>query len=92
MVKVKYIAACPFCNTQHESQIEMSYRKDQKFNVRKQNKNLHTCENVKCGKDFLVEIDSHGNVVSMPTKEAEKEGIFAWEKIVEGKIVSVKDN
>jgi alpha-tubulin suppressor-like RCC1 family protein len=92
MVKVKYRAACPFCNTQHESEIEMSYRKDLKFNVRKQNKSEHTCSNIKCGREFIVEIDSQGSVMSMPTKEAEKEGIFAWERLVEGKIIRKEDN
>lgn len=92
MVIVKYKVACPFCKTQHESEIEMSYRKDKKFNVRKNNKNLHVCRNLKCSKEFLVEIDSHGSIVSMPTQEAEKEGIYPWERLLEGKVVCVVEN
>jgi hypothetical protein len=92
MVKVRYKVACPFCKTQLESEIQMSYRKDQKFNVRKSNKNLHVCQNQKCSREFLVEIDSQGSVISMPTKEAEKEGIYAWDRIIDGKIVCVDDN
>ncbi|MBN2095416.1 MAG: hypothetical protein JW727_05185 [Candidatus Aenigmarchaeota archaeon] len=92
MVKVKYKVACPFCKTQHESEIDMAYRKDKKFNVRKSNKNLHICKNEKCSKEFIVEIDSHGGVSSMPTKSAEKDGIFPWEMIVDGKIVSIEEN
>ncbi|MGC9310892.1 MAG: hypothetical protein ACP5E4_04195 [Candidatus Aenigmatarchaeota archaeon] len=92
MVKVKYRVACPFCSTEHESEIHLSYRKDKLFNVRKNNKNIHTCKNMDCSKEFIAEIDSHGNVVSMPTKEVENEGIFAWEKIVDGKIVCIEDN
>jgi hypothetical protein len=92
MVKVKYKVACPFCKTQHESEIEMSYRKDKKFNVRKSNKNLHVCVNQKCSKEFVVEIDSNGSVISMPTKTAEKEGIYPWEMIVDGKLVCVDEN
>jgi hypothetical protein len=39
-----------------------------------------------------VEIDSQGTVISMPTKEAEKEGIYAWDRIIDGKVVCVDDN
>lgn len=92
MVIVRYKVACPFCKTSHESEIEMSYRKDKKFNVRKNNKNLHICKNQKCSKDFLVEIDSHGSVISMPTEEVEKEGVFPWEKMLEGKVICVVEN
>jgi len=92
MVIVRYKVACPFCKTPHESEIEMSYRKDKKFNVRKNNKNLHICRNQKCNKEFLVEIDSHGSIISMPTQEAEKEGIYPWERIVDGKVICVVEN
>jgi len=92
MVKVIYKVACPFCKTQLESGIEMAYRKDKLFNVRKSNKNLHVCSNKVCSREYIVEIDSQGNVVSMPTKEAEKEGIFSWDRIVEGKVIRIDDN
>lgn len=90
MPLVKYKTTCPFCKTTHQGEIEMKYRKDNLFNVRKNNKNLHSCKNKNCGKKFLVEIDSYGNVIAMPTPEIEKEGIYPWEKIIPGKILEVK--
>ena len=92
MVLVKYKAECPFCSTLHSGEIEMEYRKDKKFNVRKNNKKVHICKNKKCNKEFVVEVDSYGNVVSMPTKKAESEGIFPWDMLVEGKIIEIVDN
>lgn len=93
MVVVKYKACCPFCDTLHSGEIEMEYRKDNKFNVRKNNKNVHLCENKECKKEFAVEIDSYGCVVSRPTKKiAEEEHINPWDNLKEGKIVQVKDN
>lgn len=90
MPLIKYKVTCPFCETSHKGEIEMKYRKDKLFNVRKNNKNLHSCKNKKCGKDFLVEIDSFGSVISMPTKEIEEEGIFPWDKIMKGKLLGMK--
>lgn len=92
MVLVKYKAGCPFCTKLQNGEIEMRYRKDKKFNVRNNNKNVHICNNEKCGKEFVVEIDSAGKVVAMPTKKAEEEGIFAWEKLMDGTITEVVDN
>ncbi len=92
MVLVRYKANCPFCNTLHEGKIEMKYRKDRKFNVRYNNKGAHVCNNNKCGKEFVVEIDSAGNVVAMPTQKAVEEGILPWDRLVEGKIIEVVDN
>jgi hypothetical protein len=89
MPTIKYKVFCPFCKTTHKGEIDMKYRKDNLFNVRKNNKKIHSCENKNCGKNFLVEIDSYGSVVAMPTPEAEKEGIFSWEKLVEGKIIEI---
>jgi len=88
MVKLKYRAYCPFCMEEHLGEFKLTYRKDGKrFNLRKRNTNLHTCR--KCGKNFLVEVDSLGNIISYPTKEAIKEGIFPWERIVDGKKIKV---
>ncbi|MCK4429089.1 MAG: hypothetical protein KAU95_01840 [Candidatus Aenigmarchaeota archaeon] len=92
MVLVKYEACCPFCKTLHKGEIEMKYRKDNKFNVRYNNKNDHLCDNETCKKTFTVEIDCVGNVVAIPTKDAIKEGEFQWEKLVEGKIVKTINN
>lgn len=92
MVLVKYKIGCPFCKTIHRGEIEMKYRKDKKFNVRKNNKNIHICTNKNCNKEFAVEIDSYGTVIARPTKKAEAEGILPWEKLVEGKITEVVDN
>ncbi len=90
MPLVKYKIICPFCETPHEGEIEMKYRKDKLFNVRKNNKSLHSCKNKKCGKNFLMEINSFGDVISLPTQDAEKEGVFPWDKIMRGKILEVK--
>lgn len=92
MVLVRYKANCPFCNTLHKGEIEMKYRKDRKFNVRYNNKSVHVCNNSKCGKEFVVEIDSAGNVVAMPTQNSAEEGVFPWDRLVEGKIIEVVDN
>ncbi|HIE41534.1 MAG TPA: hypothetical protein EYP80_02610 [Candidatus Aenigmarchaeota archaeon] len=88
---VLYQAYCPFCKTIHEGKIELKYRKDNLFNVRKRNKSLHVCKNNTCSKEFIVEIDSYGNVIALPTPEIEKDGIFPWEKITEGKILEIKE-
>ncbi|OYT43315.1 MAG: hypothetical protein B6U88_01280 [Candidatus Aenigmarchaeota archaeon ex4484_56] len=85
MVIVKYMVNCPLCNKKHDGEIAMFYRKDNKFNVRMNNKNTHTCGN--CSKEFIVEIDSYGNVTATP-KNIEN-GIYPWEKISEGKIVEI---
>ena len=90
MPLIKYQVICPFCETSHDGEIEMEYRKDNLFNVRKNNKKLHFCENKKCGRTFLMEIDSYGNIVSMPTQEAEKEGIYPWDNLKEGKLIRIK--
>ena len=92
MVLVKYKACCPFCKTSHNGEIEMKYRKDNKFNVRYNNKNDHICNNNSCKKTFTVEIDCVGNVVSIPTLDSIKDGEFQWEKLVEGKIVKTINN
>lgn len=93
MVVVKYKVNCPFCDTRHVGEINMEYRKDKKFNVRKNNKNIHVCKNQECGKEFAVEIDSYGAVVSRPTRRmAEVDQVHPWEKLKEGKIVEVSDN
>ncbi len=92
MVLVKYKVGCPFCKTLHKGEIEMEYRKDRNFNVRKNNKNIHICDNKTCGKDFAVEVDSYGTVIARPTKKAEKEGVLPWENLLEGKITEVVEN
>jgi hypothetical protein len=91
MPLIVYKAYCPFCKTLHRGEIEMKYRKDGFFNVRKNNKNIHICKNDKCGKEFLVEIDSYGNVIAIPTYKIEEEGIFPWEMLAEGKILEIKE-
>ncbi len=88
MVKLKYKAYCPFCKKEHIGEFQLSYRKDGKrFNLRKKNTNLHICS--KCGKNFLVEVDSFGNIISYPTKDVIEEGIFPWEKVVDGKKIRI---
>jgi len=91
MPTVVYEAYCPFCKTVHTGEIKMEYRKDGFFNVRKNNKNIHVCENEKCKREFLVEIDPYGNVIVSPTRKIEKEGIFPWEMLAEGRILKIKD-
>ena len=89
MALVKYQVGCPFCKTLHNGEIKMEYRKDNKFNVRKNNKSIHICNNNSCSREFAVEIDSYGVVVAMPTKKAEAEGILPWENLLEGKIIEI---
>ena len=92
MVVVKYEANCPFCNTLHLGDLEMEYRKDKKFNVRKNNKSSHVCENVECSREFVVEIDSYGKVAAMPLKvNSGDKWSFPWEALTEGKVIKVID-
>jgi len=91
MPLIVYKACCPFCKTVHKGEITMVYRKDGLFNVRKNNKNIHICENENCKKEFLVEIDPYGKVIVYPTQKVEKEGIFPWELLSEGQILEIKE-
>ncbi len=92
MVVVKYEVNCPFCNALHKGELVMEYRKDKKFNVRKNNKNMHVCENVECNREFVVEIDSYGKVAAMPLKVTPGDKwSFPWEALIEGKVIKVID-
>lgn len=88
MVILKYKAYCPFCMEKHSGEFRLTYRKNRKmFNMRRRHTNRHTCR--KCGRNFLVEVDSLGNIISYPSEE---EGVYPWEKIVDGnKIKTIKE-